>query len=108
MRHLLQLQEHRQRVREWSMAGATQEEVAQWLGMPLKRVHRLFRAELREGEAHGKQTILKKLYEAASSGENLNAMLFWVKAKCGWRDTGVRESVAALAWPPFVLKLNTK
>lgn len=99
-------QQDRQRVRNWSMTGATREEIAGWLGMPLKRVQRLFRLELREGEAEGKQAVLNKLYTAASSGENLTAMMFWVKAKCGWRDTGVRESSSASQWPPFVLKLN--
>jgi hypothetical protein len=69
-------------------AGSTEEDVATVLNMPVDRMKRIFRRELAFQAAESKHKVLSKLYEAATSGENINATLFWAKARYGWRDTG--------------------
>ncbi|MGH9653192.1 MAG: hypothetical protein ACRD6B_06970, partial [Bryobacteraceae bacterium] len=51
---------------------------------------------------------LKKLHTSALCGENLSALIFWVKARCGWRDTGAIQSVPQTIRyrPAFMLEPN--
>jgi hypothetical protein len=96
----------REQVRNWASTGAAEEDIAVQLDIPVKRVRKLFRRELQLGEAGGKQRVLDKLHEVATSGSNITAMIFWVKSKCGWRDSGASANTASPNWPPFVVKWN--
>jgi hypothetical protein len=80
--------EDRERVSQLARIGATEETIAAELRLPVKRLKKQFRRELQQGDAKGKHEILANLYEAAASGSNNAATTFWVKSKCGWRDTG--------------------
>ena len=68
--------------------GATEEDMAAELQISVKRLQKRFRRELAQGNALGKHRILERLYDQADSGKNLGAIALWVKARCGWRDTG--------------------
>jgi hypothetical protein len=81
--------EDRERVLQLAQIGATEETIAAELQIPLQRLKKQFRRELKQGEAKGKHRILENLYEAAAPGSNNTAATFWVKSRCGWRDTGV-------------------
>jgi hypothetical protein len=76
--------------------------------MPLKRFQKLFKRELEQGDAEGRHNLLTKLYDIAETGENLNALLFWVKARCGWRDTGVTRAQSIFEWPQVSVEWNGK
>ena len=80
--------QHRHRVEELAKVGAAPEDIAAELQMPLERVQKRFRRELERGHAIGKHIVLEKLFESASSGNNVPATSLWVKSRCGWRDTG--------------------
>jgi hypothetical protein len=76
------------RIERLAQVGATPEDIAAELQMPLKRLHKRFRRELERGAVRGKHDVLEKLFENASSGASVTATSLWVKARCGWRDTG--------------------
>jgi hypothetical protein len=90
--------EDRERVSQLARIGASEETIAAELQIPRKRLKKQFRRELKQGEARGKHQILENFYEAAASGSNNAATTFWVKSRCGWRDTG------APAEPPQIIK----
>ena len=76
------------RVEKLAGLGATEEDIAAELQIPVKRLQKRFRRELARGNALGKHRILERLYEQADSGKNTSAIALWVKARCGWRDSG--------------------
>lgn len=80
--------DHKHRVAQLAAFGATEEDIAADLQIPLKRLQKRFRVELERGNASGKHEVLEKLFDHARSGSNLGATALWVKARCGWRDTG--------------------
>lgn len=80
--------DHKHRVAQLAAFGATEEDIAADLQIPLKRLQKRFRVELERGSASGKHEVLGKLFESARSGSNISATALWVKARCGWRDTG--------------------
>jgi hypothetical protein len=98
--------EDRERVRHMAATGATEDDIAAVIQMPVKRLKKVYRLELEQGEAQGKQQVRDKLYEIVESGKNLTALMFWVKARCGWRDTGSVENKAAQNWPPFIVRVE--
>ena len=85
----------KKRVERLAQIGATPEDIAADLQIPLKRLQKRFRRELERGEALGKHTVLEKLFDNASSGNNMAATSLWVKARCGWRDTGASGNAAS-------------
>ena len=90
------------RIERLAQVGATPEDIAAELQMPLKRLNKRFRRELERGAVRGKHDVLEKLFENASSGANATATSLWVKARCGWRDTGPVSN------PPSVIQSVVK
>lgn len=76
------------RVERLAQIGATEEDIATELQIPVNRLQKRFRRELDRGAVQGRNQVLEKLFENAQSGSNMAAASLWVKAKCGWRDTG--------------------
>ncbi|HEX4750758.1 MAG TPA: hypothetical protein VH302_14540 [Bryobacteraceae bacterium] len=75
--------------RSLARIGLSDEEIATKLQLPVKKLRRLYKRELREGAVEGNTQVLRNLHAAACSGSNTTAAALWVKARCGWRDTGV-------------------
>ena len=90
----LPLPEQRERVRALARTGAADEAIAPQVGVPLKRLRKYFRHDLELGRAEGSQQVLDNFHETATSGSNTTASMFWLKAKCGWRDTGSPTAAA--------------
>jgi hypothetical protein len=84
------------RVRDLAAIGLSEEDIATQLRLPLPRLHKVFKQELKEGAATGREHAVKKLHTAAMSGDNHPALTFWIKSKCGWRDTGVPQNATSL------------
>lgn len=83
-------------VRELATIGASQEDIAAKICLPVQKVQKLFKHELRQGAAEGKELALKKLHEIAIAGENFPALSFYIKARCGWRDTGTPSGTVGI------------
>jgi hypothetical protein len=81
-------QNHNARVERLAAVGAREEEIAADLQIPVKRLRKRFRVELERGNARGKHAVLENLYDTALACTQLSATALWVKARCGWRDTG--------------------
>jgi hypothetical protein len=96
--------QQRQRVEQLAQFGATPEDIAAELQIPVKRVQKRFRRELERGHAIGKHTVLEKLFLNAASGNNMPATSLWVKSRCGWRDTGASPQSQTVIHS--VLKIN--
>ena len=86
------LETQKRRVERLAQVGATEEDIAAELQIPLKRLQKRFRRELERGAVAGKHHVLEALFENAQSGSNMAATSLWVKAKCGWRDTGLSSN----------------
>ncbi len=84
------------RVERLAQIGATEEDIAAELQLPLKRLQKRFRRQLEQGSVQGRHQVLEQLYENAQSGSNMAAASLWLKAKCGWRDTGPSAHAPAI------------
>ncbi|HEX7362086.1 MAG TPA: hypothetical protein VF283_16475 [Bryobacteraceae bacterium] len=93
--------EDRLRVRELAAIGLSDADIASQLRLPLPQLQKRFKLELKTGAAEGREHVLGKLYILALSGESVPALTFWVKARCGWRDTGPTQSA------PEVIRIAT-
>ncbi len=82
----------RLRVRELAAIGMSDDDIASQLPLALPKFQKIFKLELQSGAAEGREQALRKLHSIALSGKNLAALTFWVKARCGWRDTGTTQS----------------
>ncbi|HEX4748147.1 MAG TPA: hypothetical protein VH302_01270 [Bryobacteraceae bacterium] len=85
--------------------GATEEDIAALLDLPVNKLKRHFKAELRKGAAQGRLDVLNNLHELATSKSNMAATALWVKARCGWRDTGTAAHPANAI--KAILEINT-
>jgi hypothetical protein len=84
--------EDRLRVRRLASIGLSDDDIGSQLHLPSRKLQKVFQLELKEGAAEGRELALQTLYDRALTGENLGALTFWVKARCGWRDTGTIQS----------------
>ncbi len=96
--------ENRAEVRSLAECGTSDEDIAAKLQLPIKKLRRLFKVELAQGVAQGNREVLGTLYQAAKSGSNMAATIFWVKARCGWRDTGAPAGAASPPCPPVIFR----
>ncbi|MGH9610471.1 MAG: hypothetical protein ACRD34_12450 [Bryobacteraceae bacterium] len=96
------------RVRELAAIGLSDADIASQLRLPLPQVQKRFKLELKTGAAEGREQALRKLHTIAVSGENLGALTFWVKARCGWRDTGATQSATEVIRYAAVFKQATE
>lgn len=78
----------RRQVTAMSGYGMTNEQIADILGISAPTLAKHFSAELEKGLSHATLRITKTLFEQATDPEkpNMTAMIFWLKAKAGWRD----------------------
>jgi len=82
-----------QDIAKLARTGATEEDIAAELQIPLKRLQKRYRREIEKSRAIAKNEMLAHLYETAKSRANTTATMFWVRTQCGWRDTGASETI---------------
>jgi hypothetical protein len=85
------------RVRELAAIGVSQDDIAAQLGLTPRKLNKLFPVELKKGAAEGRERAIRTLHGLAMSGNNSVLLTFWVKAQCGWRDTGTVQSLLKVA-----------
>jgi hypothetical protein len=95
--------EQRRSVRALAEIGMSDQEIATQLQLSLKKLRKFCKRELNEGAAEGNRQVLEHLYQAAKSGSNMGAAALWVKARCGWRDTGVTAQSGTLLRSKLVI-----
>jgi hypothetical protein len=92
------------RVRDLAAIGLSEDDIATQLRLPLPKLHKVFKQELKEGAATGREHAIKKLHTAAMSGDNPHALAFWIKSRCGWRDTGVPQNASSFLRSVLVIR----
>ena len=83
-------------VEEFAKVCDTDEEIAYNLGISVttfyqrKRENEDFVDAIKRGKAKAKSYVVGKLMKAVENG-NSTAMIFWLKAKGGWKETDKQE-----------------
>jgi len=78
-------------VKGLAMQAMTDEKIAETLGISVRTLYRKkgqlsqFRQAIKKGRAEGEAVATGKLFKMVQA-ENLGAVIFYLKAKCGWRD----------------------
>jgi hypothetical protein len=80
----------RQTVRLMIAAGYDHLQVARCIaqhGIAPKTLRKHFRRELDVGLIEANSAVAKRAYEMAEAGDPPAATFFWLKCRCGWRET---------------------
>jgi hypothetical protein len=78
--------EQRRTVRALSGFGVPQPDIAVHVGIDPKTLREHFREELDRGSIEATAKVAQSLFNMATSGNNVAAAIFWMKARAGWRE----------------------
>jgi hypothetical protein len=93
--------EQRRLVKSLAAIGTKQCDIAPLVGVRSeKTLRKYFRQELDLGELEANGRVAQALYQMATSGKNVAAMMFWLKCRAGWRERP-HASHAPSVLPPF-------
>lgn len=79
-------EEQRRTVRAMSGFGIPQEDIALFLDIEPKTLRKHFRRELDRGMVEATAKVAQSLFQMATTGNNVAAAIFWMKARAGWRE----------------------
>ena len=79
-------EEQRRLVRAFAGFGIPQEDIARHVGCEPKMLRRHFRDELDLGAIEATAKVAQSLFQMATTGKNVAAAIFWMKARAGWRE----------------------
>jgi len=68
-------------------SGCDPKPLAKRFGLTMAKFEQLYAEELEYGTLDATAAVSKALFEAATLEGNVQAMVFWLKARAGWRDT---------------------
>ncbi len=66
--------------------GNTQEEIASYLGIGISTLIEHYRDELDNSVIRANAKVAAKLFRKATEGDDLSAMIFWLKTRAKWRE----------------------
>ncbi len=66
--------------------GNTQEQIAEHLGISVDTLARHYRNELDNSVVRANAKVAAKLFRKATEGDDLSAMIFWLKTRGKWRE----------------------
>jgi len=66
--------------------GNTQEQIADHLGISVDTLTRYYRDELDNSVVRANAKVAAKLFRKAAEGDDLSAMIFWLKTRAKWRE----------------------
>jgi hypothetical protein len=92
-------EEQRRLVRAMSGFGIPQEQIATHMEMDAKTLRKHFRQELDRGMVEANVKVAQSLFQLATSGKNVAAAIFWMKARAGWREKHAVELTGADGQP---------
>lgn len=75
----------RAEVSAYAGVGLPHEQIATLIDIDEKTLRKHYRKELDRGTAQATANVAKTLYQQATKG-NVAAMIFWMKARAGWRE----------------------
>ena len=78
--------EQRRTVKAMSGLGVPHEGIAVLLEIDPKTLRKHFDAELERGSVEATAKVAQSLFQMATSGKNVAAAIFWMKARAGWRE----------------------
>ena len=77
--------------------GNTQEQIASHLGITVDTLAKYYRAELDNSVVRANAKVAAKLFRKATEGDDLTAMIFWLKTRGKWREkddsVNIKESI---------------
>ena len=68
--------------------GITQDEISTYLDIDLKTLRKHYRRELDTGTTRANAAMAKRLFDAGIKDGSVPAMIFWLKTRARWRETG--------------------
>lgn len=74
--------------------GNTQEEIAGYIGISIDTLERKYRDELDNSVVRANAKVAAKLFRKATEGDDLSAMIFWLKTRARWREKDDTPSVS--------------
>jgi hypothetical protein len=66
--------------------GNTQEEIASHIGIDVDTMCKYYRDEIDNSVIRANAKVAAKLYKKATEGNDLTAMMFWLKTRARWRE----------------------
>jgi hypothetical protein len=66
--------------------GVPQPDIATQIGIDPKTLRQHFREELDRGSIEATAKVAQSLFNMATTGNNVAAAIFWMKARAGWRE----------------------
>ena len=83
--------DQRRTVRALSGYGVPHDDIALIVKCSPPTLRKWFRQELDLGSAEATAKVAQTLFQQATSGTNTAAMIFWLKARAGWREKQMME-----------------
>ena len=68
--------------------GIRHDEIATYLGVDAKTLRKYYRDQLDKGMIKANVGVARALHSNALGG-NVAAQIFWMKTRCGWKETAV-------------------
>ncbi len=89
-------------VEQHAAVGTPHEQIANLLKLSLNTLKKHYAEELQLGLARANAVVASTLFAQAKGG-NVTAMIFWLKARAGWRETTKLEH-AGIPDEPIVIR----
>lgn len=75
--------------------GNTQEEIAAHLSISVDTLTKYYREELDNSVVRANAKVAAKLFRKATEGDDLSAMIFWLKTRAKWREKDEQQTTPA-------------
>lgn len=85
--------------------GNTQEEIALHLNISVDTLAKYYRDELDNAVVRANAKVANKLYRKATDGDDLSAMIFWLKTRAKWREKEDEQTPANKMFQMIIDKL---
>ena len=79
-------EEQRRTVKAMAGLGVPHEGIAVLLDVDPKTLRKYFHPELERGSVEATAKVAQSLFQLATTGKNVAAAIFWMKARAGWRE----------------------
>ncbi len=73
--------------------GNTQEQIADHIGISVDTLYKYYKDELENSVVRANAKVAAKLFRKATEGEDLTAMIFWLKTRGKWRETSESKNL---------------
>ena len=84
--------DQRRTVKALSGYGVPQEGIAIHIGIDAKTLRKHFRDQLDRGSVEATAKVAQTLFHLATVEKNVASVIFWMKARAGWRETVRQEN----------------